>query len=337
MDPNHYLDKTTVLLLERMLPQIVEVGREEFFNSQDCPSHLPPQPPAPYLLGNEKDKAQESPFASTSSAPGGYISSSSSSSSHEVEASWSSLADNSQWTRTGEQEEEEAAAPDATTVLSFNSGSSQLAVPVLETGVIMGTPEVQGVIISNGQQQVVNWEAVPCGSEGTNHHGLPLEVPAAAAASAPQVGMSGTAAAAAAAPAAMIDSRTGKLICSMCRKLYANSRSLKVHMEQGHGQQKKKKLVCPQCPKSFSTKGNLKTHQEKVHEDCERLGCDFCEKSFKTRGQLKDHEDRMHVIQVCRRDNRVPLVCACGELQASTRGMSFHLRSKVHKSKLRPE
>ena len=307
MDPNHYLDKTTVLLLERMLPQIVEVGREEFFNSQDCPSHLPPppQPPAPYLLGNEENNAQESPFASTSSAPsppGVYISSSSS---HEVEASWSSLPDNNQWTRTGE-EEKAAAAPDATTVFSFNSSSNQLAVPVLETGVIMGTPEVQGVvIISNGQQQVVNWEAMPCGSESTNHHGLPLEVPATAP-SAPQVGMSTeTGGTAAAAPATMIDS--------------------------------KKELVCSECKKSFSTKGNLKTHQEKVHEDCERLGCDFCEKSFKTRGQLKDHEDRMHVIQVCRRDNRVPLVCACGELQASTRGMSFHLRSKVHKNKLRPE
>ena len=53
--------------------------------------------------------------------------------------------------------------------------------------------------------------------------------------------------------------------CQLCRKLFSQKVSLKVHVESVH--EKKRAHLCKQCWKYFATAGTLAKHVKNVHSD----------------------------------------------------------------------
>ena len=117
---------------------------------------------------------------------------------------------------------------------------------------------------------------------------------------------------------------TGKLVCNLCNKAFADAKGLKYHIDkdhenitykcdlcekilsskQAHDNHMKyacekvphQPFVCDICGKSFKTPRSLKSHFESNHSESEMgFQCDKCEKQFKKQTSLKYHINIVHL------------------------------------------
>uniref|UniRef100_A0A3P9CJ77 C2H2-type domain-containing protein n=1 Tax=Maylandia zebra TaxID=106582 RepID=A0A3P9CJ77_9CICH len=73
--------------------------------------------------------------------------------------------------------------------------------------------------------------------------------------------------------------------CTVCRKLLANSGSLRNHMKLHTGE---KPHICQHCGKCFSQKGNLECHL-RIHNGEKPFSCSECSQTFSQKPELRRH------------------------------------------------
>ncbi|XP_045614363.1 uncharacterized protein [Procambarus clarkii] len=116
-----------------------------------------------------------------------------------------------------------------------------------------------------------------------------------------------------------------KHLCTVCKKSFSSSATLKMHTKTIHN--KIFNFKCPVCGEIFNRKTNMQTHHKRVHQGVEvrRLQCDMCKKRFLCPSELRKHVERVHLKL---RSNEVP--CSiCGKPFGELRDMKIHL-SAVH-------
>ena len=105
-------------------------------------------------------------------------------------------------------------------------------------------------------------------------------------------------------------------ICSLCSKSFTESRSLKSHIQIHTGEQL---FICSLCSKSFSNSSNLKSHM-RVHTGEKPYICSLCSKSFTKSSNLKSHT-RIHT-------GEKPYSCSlCNEPFFRYRDLNNHMRT----------
>ena len=77
------------------------------------------------------------------------------------------------------------------------------------------------------------------------------------------------------------DGRKGIFKCDLCDKYFASKRSLKVHIDNGHGEK------CEICGKYLKHADSLKVHKRQVHGG--PINCEKCNKQLQNRGNMVRH------------------------------------------------
>ncbi|CAL8079397.1 unnamed protein product [Calicophoron daubneyi] len=80
--------------------------------------------------------------------------------------------------------------------------------------------------------------------------------------------------------------------CSICKKTFPGSASLRVHIESVHHGNRTPQ--CDVCSKTFSTLSYLRMHIATVHEGVKAYSCTLCEKSYTQKHSLKKHMSSAH-------------------------------------------
>lgn len=85
-------------------------------------------------------------------------------------------------------------------------------------------------------------------------------------------------------------SKSRRFICSICKKTYATSQNLDVHMRIHTGE---RPFSCDQCGKKFTQSAHLKSHLS-VHTGERPYTCTICSRSFIVQYSLKLHMKKCH-------------------------------------------
>ncbi|XP_071062662.1 zinc finger protein 79-like [Pseudochaenichthys georgianus] len=90
--------------------------------------------------------------------------------------------------------------------------------------------------------------------------------------------------------------------CSVCKKAFSHSGHLKRHMRVHTGE---KPHSCSVCKRAFSRSAHLKDHM-RVHTGEKPFSCSVCKKAFSQSGSLKDHMrvhtgEKAHSCSVCKK------------------------------------
>ena len=130
--------------------------------------------------------------------------------------------------------------------------------------------------------------------------------------------------------------------CSICKKQFCNSTSLKNHMEKVHEGKKSKKpgpksKACPYCGKTFPG-GGLKYHVQAIHEG-KKFECLLCDKKFTLQKTVIDHFELFHVPVTCDNCNTElnsqhslkKHICGKKTAQCSMCNMNFKQRKRLVK------
>ena len=83
--------------------------------------------------------------------------------------------------------------------------------------------------------------------------------------------------------------------CSICHKLFQNSRSLKRHYTEKHAMNSLTKFHCPNCDKSYVHKKHLNHHMKHECGDVPKFVCPYCDHSTKYRVALNTHIKNQHL------------------------------------------
>lgn len=88
--------------------------------------------------------------------------------------------------------------------------------------------------------------------------------------------------------------------CTICEKVFLNSRNLNTHMRDQHTTENKERpFECNLCQKRFFKKGALKSHMD-THDSATDFKCGKCGKGFPTEQRRKIHERTVHnVDRIC--------------------------------------
>ncbi|XP_071135779.1 zinc finger protein 436-like isoform X2 [Mytilus edulis] len=105
--------------------------------------------------------------------------------------------------------------------------------------------------------------------------------------------------------------------CSICRKSFKNSTSLRIHENRHKGI---KPYKCGECDKSFSSSGNLSAHR-KIHSSDKAYMCTVCGKQYNQHSEFLIHE-RNH-------RNERPFACKYCDKTFSRSGC-LHNHERIH-------
>ncbi|XP_052090147.1 zinc finger protein 724-like isoform X1 [Mytilus californianus] len=105
--------------------------------------------------------------------------------------------------------------------------------------------------------------------------------------------------------------------CSICRKNFKNSTSLRIHENRHKGI---KPYKCGECDKSFSSSGNLSAHK-KIHSSDKAYMCTVCGKQYNQHSEFLIHE-RNH-------RNERPFACKYCDKTFSRSGC-LHNHERIH-------
>lgn len=87
----------------------------------------------------------------------------------------------------------------------------------------------------------------------------------------------------------MIDNKS--IECNICRLVFARKKSLKVHEDRTH---KDNRVTCQDCGKQFNHIYYLNVHTKNIHKDIQKYKCNICESTYSSKGNLETHQKNKH-------------------------------------------
>jgi len=120
----------------------------------------------------------------------------------------------------------------------------------------------------------------------------------------------------------MLDKRLGtreSYTCKTCKKNYANSTTLRSHIQSKH---EGKVYTCQYCDKTFTTRQGLWQHKKTVHEK-KQYPCKQCKKNYNSKSSLWTHIRTVH--------EKIRYTCdACGTKHTQLTHLKNHKKTRKH-------